>query len=47
LADERVGGGAMLAQRLRRAGLILAHQPAVAGNIGGEDRGKSAGDGHG
>jgi hypothetical protein len=32
LGDERVGGGAVFAQRLRRARLVFAHQPAVARN---------------
>jgi hypothetical protein len=40
--DERIGGGTMLAQHPRRAGLVLSHQPAVAGNVGGEDRGQFA-----
>src|SRR5262245_59755736 len=45
LGNERIGGGAMLAQFPCGAGLVRAHQPAVACHIGGEDRGKTAYDG--
>ena len=38
-ASDRLQGG-------QRALLILAHQPRIAGNISGEDRGKAAGRGH-
>jgi len=41
LGDERVSGGAMVAQRLRRALLVYSHQTAVARHIGGTDRGKT------
>jgi hypothetical protein len=46
LGDERVGGGPMLAQCPRRAGFVRLHQPRIAGYIGGEDRGKTAGLAH-
>ena len=46
LGNERVGGGAMLAQCLRRADLVLPHQPRIARHIGGEDRCETAGLGH-
>jgi hypothetical protein len=39
LGDERGGGRAMLAQSLCRARLVEPHQPAVAGDIGGENGG--------
>ena len=43
LGDERVGGGAVFAQRLRGASLVLAHQSRIARDIGGEDCGEAAG----
>src|SRR5215472_17738629 len=46
-ADQRVGSRAMLTQRLRRASLVLPHQPRIAGDVGGEDGSKAAGSGHG
>jgi hypothetical protein len=44
--NKRVGCHTMLAKRLRRACLVLAHQQRIASDIGGEDRGKTAGGGH-
>ena len=35
---------APLADRLRRPRLVLAHEPRVADDVGGEDRGEAAGD---
>ena len=35
-----------LAHRLRRPGLVLAHEARVADHVGGEDRGEAAGGGH-
>jgi hypothetical protein len=46
LGDERIGGGTMLAQCQRGTRLVLTHQPAVAGDIGGEDRSETASGGH-
>jgi hypothetical protein len=46
LSHGRIGGRAMLAQCTRRARLVETHQPAVAGHIGGEDLGETAGGGH-
>jgi len=46
LGDERISGGAMLTQCLRRARFVEPHQAAVAHHIGGKDRGKTAGGGH-
>ena len=37
---------APLAHRLRRASLVLAHEPRIANDVGGEDRGEPAGGGH-
>jgi hypothetical protein len=37
---------AMLSDRKGRARLVLAHQPRVADDVGGEDRGEAAGGGH-
>ncbi len=45
LGDERIGGGPMLAQPLRRACFVEPHQARIAGHIGGKDRGKAAFDG--
>jgi hypothetical protein len=45
LGDERISGGAMLPQCLHRALLVRPHQPRVARDIGGKDRGKAAFDG--
>jgi hypothetical protein len=42
LGDERISGHAMLAYCPRRARLVVAHQPRVAGHIGGKDRGETA-----
>jgi hypothetical protein len=42
LGDERISGSAMLAQCLRGARLIRPHEPRVACDIGGKDRGKTA-----
>ena len=33
-------------QRRKRALLVGAHQPRIAGDIGGQDRGEAAGSGH-
>ena len=38
LGNERIGGFAMLMQHTRRACLVGLHQPAVAGNVGRENR---------
>jgi len=46
LGDQRIGGGAMLAQCLRGARLVHPHQPAVADDIGSKDRGELTGCGH-
>ena len=45
--DERIGGSVMFAQRSRRPLLVLAHQSRIARDIGGKDRGETAGSGHG
>jgi hypothetical protein len=42
LANDRIDSGAVLPKRPCRAGLIDAHQPAIAGHIGGQDGSKSA-----
>ena len=46
LDDQRPRGVAMLAHRLRRPRLVLAHQARVADDVDGEDRGEAAGCGH-
>jgi hypothetical protein len=39
-ADDRVAGGAMLAQRPRRAGFVHPHEARIPGNVRCEDRGE-------
>jgi hypothetical protein len=41
LGDQRIGGGSMLPQGLRRARLVEPHQTAVACHIGGKDSGET------
>src|SRR5580704_13341140 len=42
-----IGGRLMsLAHRLRGASFILAHEPRIANDVGGEDRGEATGGGH-
>ena len=36
--DDGVGGGAVVLEARQRAGLVEPHQPAVAGDVGGDDR---------
>ena len=38
IRHDRIDDGAVLPKRLRRAGLVGAHQPAVTGNISGQNR---------
>jgi hypothetical protein len=45
LGHERISGSMVLAECPRRASLIRTHQTAIAGHIGGQDRGKAALDG--
>src|SRR6516225_1276544 len=47
LPNNRIGSGAMLAQRLNRARLVEPHQPAVTGDIGRKDGGEATCRGHG
>jgi hypothetical protein len=42
LLEQRVEDRAMAAQRLHRRLLVLAHQPAITGDVGGENRGEPA-----
>ena len=46
VGDDRTRCLPMLAHRPRRPRLVLTHKPAVADDVGGEDRGKAAGGGH-
>ena len=43
---DRPRGLAMLAHRQRRPRLVLAHQPRIADDVDGHDRGEAAGRGH-
>ena len=42
LGNERIGSGAVLAQCLRSARLVLSHHAAVADDISRQDRRKAA-----